>query len=297
MTAREGVAAMTDRLPIEVRPYTPLDRQGVCTLLQKTFNNLAPFDRYERDNPLGEFIGAVAELEGRVVGFNMWNAWLVHTADGPITAYQSGGSAVDDLCRGQGVFGRLLQEGERQAVERGIEYFIGFPNPASLKAFLRAGWEYVKNLRFHVELVPALWPRARCRATDADEGEVLYRRFAAWRYARGGAFAIHKCDRSGRPLWIYYSVVRAGGLPVVRLLDIVDAEGRRDLTQIRHAARWIPGPAPITLRCSETDALLGQCTVTINRKWDTPLILRAVANANLTPLREADYCYGDIDVA
>src|SRR4051812_4130059 len=117
----------TNRLPVHVRPYGAEDREGVRALLGKTFGSPAVFDRFADGNPLGEFVGVVAEWEGRVVGYNMWNAWLIHTPAGAVTAYQSGASSVDESIRGQGVFGKLLRAGEELAASRGIAVFFGFP--------------------------------------------------------------------------------------------------------------------------------------------------------------------------
>src|SRR5688572_1489518 len=71
------------RLDVDVRAYRDGDRAGVRALLARTFTEASIFDRFAEGNPLGAFVAAVAEHAGAVVGFNMWNPWLVHTAGGP----------------------------------------------------------------------------------------------------------------------------------------------------------------------------------------------------------------------
>jgi GNAT superfamily N-acetyltransferase len=234
---------------MEVRSYAPDAREGVRALLRETFGSCAVFDRVVDGNPLGEPVAVVAAHDGRVVGFNTWNPWIVHGPRGPVVAYQSGASAVSDTMRGQGIFGKLLRLGEEVARGRGVAALFGFPNPASLPGFLKVGWEQPSVLRLFVSPLPSLGvgplglrsPAPSKPANDAAS-------FVAWRYARAGVTPRALRLPDGRVVTVYARRERKRGATLNKLLDVVDGAGRRVLTGLGPLAARLPGPGLTILR-------------------------------------------------
>lgn len=283
----------------EVVPFEAGHREGVRALLTSAYGSAAGFERLETGNPLGTFLGVCAVRAGRVVGFNIWNPWLVHTPKGPIAVHQSGSSIVDESCRGQGVFGRLLAVGEAEAQARGIKYFIGFPNPASHGSFVRAGWETIRSMSLLACAVPALALRPAAR--KLERASTPEWQFIEWRYARAGASAL---DASvGRERFtVFYSTTTRRGLKVHRILDVLDGSGRRDLRKVGQLTAQLPGPGGAYLRASAAQSASLPAlpwVMPMRRTWDTPFIVKVLDRANpaeADAVRSAVLSYGDIDV-
>lgn len=285
--------------PPDVVPFEAGHREAVRHLLTSAYGGPFAFDRFEAGNPLGGFLGVCAVRSERVVGFNIWNPWLVHTSSGPLVVFQSGASIVDESCRGQGVFARLLAAGEQLARQRGIKYFIGFPNPASHGSFVRAGWETIRAMGLYACSSPALGFRpSEPRSPGADSAEW---RFIRWRYERASAAAT-VANVGGEWFTVFYTTTRRAGARVHRILDVLDASGRRDLRQIGRLAMHLPAPGVVYLRASATQsnglpAL--PWVIPIRRTWDTPYIVKILDPSNpieADAVRGALLSYGDIDV-
>ena len=270
---------------VHVRPYVADDRGGVRALVRDTFGVTTNFDRYETGNPLGQPLRVVAVRGDQVVGFNQWNAWLVHTAEGPVTAYQSGTSAVAVSCRGQGVFARLLAEGTRVAHTIGVPMFIGFPNPASHRSFLKDGWTHIKSLSLYVSALPA------ARIARGNVAVTVESPFARWRYRTQEI----RCDQVGRRAAYHVREVRHG-VPVVRLLDVLSEVGERLWGQLGRTALRVSGPALVYTRATRRPS---PTMLRVARKWETPLIVKRIEGdaRTLALVESADYLFGDIDAA
>jgi GNAT superfamily N-acetyltransferase len=284
----------TKRLPILVRPFAAADREGVRALLGKTFGSPAAFDRFAEGNPLGDFVGVVAEHEGKVVGYNMWNAWLLNTSAEPIVAYQSGASSVDESMRGQGIFGKLLRAGEELAASRGIAVFFGFPNPASLEAFLKNGWRHADTLRMFACTVPSIGIGRVVRSALPDTS--IEARFVTWRFTRAGIEARPVLAR-GERLTAYARTLVWRGAKIHRLLDVVDGRGHRRPDHLVAAVSSLPGPGLTVMRAAPPPGLPW---LAVRRLWDTPLIIKRIRRGEGpedATLRSASYWYGDIDAS
>lgn len=287
----------TPRAP-QVVPFEPQYREGVRALLRTAYGNSDAFDRYAAGNPLGEFLAVCALRDARVVGFNIWNRWLLHTSRGPVPVLQSGASIVDESCRGQGVFAKLLGAGEELARGDGSKYFVGFPNPASHKGFVRAGWETGRRLGLYAVSLPAVGARSGRPSVASSEGPWP---FIKWRYARLLARSI-SVEVRGVEYRAYFTTRVAGGVNVHRLLDILDPQGRRDLRVVARVAAHLPLPGVTYLRAavsSSNGPASVPWVIPIRRDWDTPFIFKALSTADpveADDVRNATLAYGDIDV-
>jgi GNAT superfamily N-acetyltransferase len=264
---------------VVMRAFAVEDRERVRSFLTRAIGGTTNFDRYETNNPLGPPVRVIAEREGRIVGFNQWNAWLVRTRYEPIVVYQSGTSAVDPDCRGQQIFARLLAAGTREAEKCGVTAFIGFPNPLSKGSLVRDGWVHVKDLLLYVSLVPALGHRA-------SPGELTG--FAQWRY-NDEIVRARVDDR------VVLFVPERRKIRTLRVLDVFRHEVR-DYTHLAALVRALPGPAVAYFRSSAKPSAL---MLHVRRRWDTPLLVKRIC-ADATTLRAihgATYVYGDIDAA
>lgn len=280
---------------IQYRMYSPEDRDGVRHLLMRTFGNCMGFDRYEDGNPLGDPIRVVAEIDGAVVGFNHWIPWRIPTPSGGYVVFQSGASAVGTEARGKGVFASLLAAGEDAARERGVSAFFGCPNPASFSSFVRAGWSHIATIRLTAVLRPAL--RRERHTSRIPRGGA--NEFADWRYQHAGIeYTVVPNQRYG-PLAAYFREGSAFGVPVLKLVDVLDDEGRRHADVVGAVAGALPGPGIVLLRATDHPAIRRSVAVAIPRAWNTPVIVKPIsANASELRLLEGTLLlYGDIDAA
>lgn len=284
---------MRDR--IRYREYEPDDRSGVRDLLLRTYGDTQSFDRFEHGNPLGEPLRVVAEADGRIVGFNHWNPWRIPSVEGEIVVHQSGASAVDPAMRGQGVFAKLLVEGEAAAERHGVSFFLGFPNPASFNSFLRAGWEHVASLDLRISLRPAL---GRSGAHREPEEEGL-EPFWSWRYRAADVRRDVVRGGGGEPRYLFYRQDRIFGIPALRVLDVLTRSGSRPVAELPRLAAKLAGPRLVFYRTSGNASLSGPLSPTVPRSWSTPAILKRIHGdeAAARRLRNAVYLYGDIDAA
>ncbi len=274
---------------VVVRPYAENDREGVRALLRATFGDSLGFDRFELGNPLGPAIRAVAADGNRIVGFNQWQPWLIPGAE-TVSTFQSGASAVDESFRGHRLFSRLLAEGESQAIERRAGFFIGFPNPASLGAFVRAGWTVAQSLGLRCKLIPTFGARHDAANQAIEELPSFYR----WRYKAAGVDAL-MIGKSGRVALVRR--IRDLGLPAMKLLDVLDSEGTRPDDLLVGLSGSLPAGRIVTLRSSRSAR--GAMSLAIPRRWKTPFIIKRLTGDAFgeKTLRQCALLYGDIDAA
>jgi predicted N-acetyltransferase YhbS len=274
---------------VVVRAYEENDREGVRALLRGTFGDSLGFDRFETGNPLGPAIRAVASDGGRVVGFNQWQPWKIPGAE-EISTFQSGASAVDTAYRGHRLFSRLLAEGESQANALRVGCFIGFPNPASLGAFVRSGWKVVQSLSLRCNLVPSLGSGKSGETGSLGGLAPFYR----WRYESADVEA-RTVGSEGRVA--IFRRVREGGIAVIRLLDVIGARGERSANLLSGLSTALPGMRLITFRASH--ALGGAPSFPVPGRWKTPFIVKRITGsaADENALERCQLLYGDIDAS
>lgn len=289
--------------PVAVRPYQSGDRESVRSLLSKVFGSPEVFDRFSEGNPLGDFVAVVAESDGGIVGFNMWNAWLVHALGGPVTAYQSGASAVDESMRGRGLFRKLLGAGEQLGASRGIRWFFGFPNPSSTEAFLRSGWRRGGTMRVLLSPTPSVGLRrggsgALLSGPALGSLDTPQARFQHWRYGRAGVASRAERLPDGRAVTVYYRTSIRLGLRLHKLLDVVDQQGQRVTRGLGRILASAPGPGVTLLRATPPPQSAIPW-IPVPRSWDTPVIFKCLQGSwdSYSDFAGGSYWYGDIDAS
>jgi len=284
---------------ILIRHYTGDDRAGVRDLLLRTFGESRGFDHFESGNPAGAPIRVVAKIGGRVVGFNSWNPWLIPSSREPLLVYQSGASAVGEETRGRGVFAKLLAIGEATAKERGVRYFIGFPNPASLGSFLRAGWELIGHLNLRL-LATLPVGTGMEKSSSTIRGSGIFIDFLRWRYGAGGVNVLRGRATGGKEYSIIYRSRKKNGIHLNTIMDVIGENGERDFSVLTNGRMLrLPAPGLVFTRINENMAGCLPWTCRVPRSWETPIIIRSVSSDPILEenIRKASICYGDIDAA
>jgi GNAT superfamily N-acetyltransferase len=102
-----------------------------------------------KHNPAGPGVAAVAEIDGRVVGINTFQAARFRVDGKDVVAHQSMDTIVAPDARGQGVFARLVQT-YYERTDAAVVY--GFPNENSAPAFFgKLGWTRYGTVPFLIK--------------------------------------------------------------------------------------------------------------------------------------------------
>lgn len=131
---------MSDSLVI--REFADADEPGIRDLFETVVGRPFPPDRFRWlfiDNPLGRGVCPVAELDGRVVGSTASVAVPFRHRGRDLDIYRLQDALVDEVCRGQGVYTKLMQESSRLFDERHVPFVFGFPNENSRWLFENRG--------------------------------------------------------------------------------------------------------------------------------------------------------------
>ena len=185
---------------IEIVEYTSDYRSSCIDLLERTFPGSGSeqafawrFERAEAGQPL-----MVCALDGdRVVSFNAWVEWKFQYGGRTYRAYQSGDSATDKRYRRMGIWGRILDAGEKIAAEREIDFFFGFPSAMSFGGFYKAGYQRVGAFPFSFRVINPLLQA--CEPMDGNGDGIAHRclverdkitpvedeRYFRWRFTEG----------------------------------------------------------------------------------------------------------------
>jgi len=145
---------MTDE--IVVSAYEEKDREECIRLLAATFpgtSDEATFKwRFESVGRLDPII-LCAKHQGKVVSFNSWIPWEFTYGKRRYLGYQSGESATHAEYRGKGIFKNVIRRADQVALQRGIDFFFGFPNPISYHSFIKSGYRPVETYRYTLRLL------------------------------------------------------------------------------------------------------------------------------------------------
>lgn len=160
---------MPDDIVIEA--YERKDRDECIRLLAATFpdtSNEATFVwRFESGGRPDPII-ICAKHRGKVISFNSWIPWEFTYRGKGYLGYQSGESATHVEYRGKGIFKRVVNHADQVAMQRGVDFFFGFPNPASYGSFITCGYRAVATNRYSVRV---LHPFKKGRAYDIEKAD------------------------------------------------------------------------------------------------------------------------------
>jgi hypothetical protein len=123
--------------------------------------------------------------------------------------------------------------------------------------------------------------------------------FVAWRYRTADVQRADVQSRRFGNLEVYYRTDSMFGVPVFRLLDVLDASGQRRPEAIGPVVAGLPGPGAAVLHASDDDRIARSVAATVPRRWNMPVILKPLAAEKevLRLLRETVFFAGDIDSA
>lgn len=130
--------------------FEELDQEQFCELHRKSFAPLMEkeqfddsylnpvFFKWKYNTPAGRGRIAIAEQNGKVIAANSIVPVRISRNNEQAIAWQSCDTVVDPAHRGKGYFFQCLQLLQYDVMEG--NFFTGFPNDASVKGFIRSGW-------------------------------------------------------------------------------------------------------------------------------------------------------------
>lgn len=225
---------MTDEIVIEA--YEDKDREECIRLLAATFpgtSDEATFKwRFESGGRMDPII-LCAKHQGKVVSFNSWIPWEFTFRRSKYLGYQSGESATHLEYRGKGIFKNVVRQADQVALQRGIDFFFGFPNPISYSSFIKSGYRPVETYRYALRFLHPFGKR-KCAELGAAaryfEDTLLVqddrltptvnRAYGKWRYDDNPKnYEVHEYEEDGsHAIFVLQRNIRKG-IPEALLLD------------------------------------------------------------------------------
>ncbi len=132
---------------LDFRMYELRDFGGCLDLIRAGHDSEFSEERFRwlhERGPAGPSQIAVCLRGDQLVGMYSALPKTVHFADANFCGGRDVDPVVHPSCRGQGVFGRLLEFG--LANFKGFDFFFNFANPASAVGFRRHGWQDIMPL-------------------------------------------------------------------------------------------------------------------------------------------------------
>ena len=127
-------------IDIEMEPFSDALRDAYRELLPEISHEKLDW-RFVR-NPAAGHGFATARAEGKIVGINAFMALRLRLNGALVPAYQSMDTVVAHICRGQGLFTRLLHCFYQAVPAAGAALLYGFPNSNSAHGFFhKLGWK------------------------------------------------------------------------------------------------------------------------------------------------------------
>lgn len=95
------------------------------------------------NNPFGDSIIFVAEINEKIVGLRSFWKWKLICRGITFSAFQPVDTVVAPHYKRKGIFTKLTIKAVESAIEKGAVCLFNFPNKNSLPGCLKLGWEYV----------------------------------------------------------------------------------------------------------------------------------------------------------
>lgn len=127
---------------LRIRDFENEDQAAVEGLFLRVIGRDFPAKRFAwlfRDNPLGRGVCPLALLGDELVGSTASIAIPFRHPGGRLDIFRLQDALVDESCRGQGIYTKLMKESSRIFDERGVSFVFGFPNENSKWLFLNRG--------------------------------------------------------------------------------------------------------------------------------------------------------------
>lgn len=148
-----------------IRQATIDDRESVLQLLNHVFaqQQRSTFVRGNKywdwkyqNNPFGNSLITVAEFDNKIIGVDVLLPWEFSLENSVVKALQPCESAVHPDYRGKGIFTGMRTHGLKNAKMQDVDLLFNFPNPNSLPANLKLGWQYLGKINWWVKIIKPL---------------------------------------------------------------------------------------------------------------------------------------------
>jgi hypothetical protein len=253
---------------VSIRPYRPADETAVLDLLSRSLgrgpagDRTPDFFRWKHlQNPFGESVMLVGEVEGRLAGLRAMMRWEFRAGDRSFHAVRAVDTATDPEQRGRGVFSTLTLAA-LDALGEQVDFVFNTPNRASGAGYLKMGWRVVGRPRVGIRVRrPLRFVRGFRRSgqapggppppvaaetaaealadgdavaallTEADEPPSSLHTprsvdFLRWRYADAPGLD-YRAVRAGGSGLVLFRVRRRGGLTECSIADLIVRRGDR----------------------------------------------------------------------
>jgi len=143
---------------LHVRPYVAADEPAVLALLVGALGEgpsgarTPDFFRWKHlENPFGESMLLVAELEGEIVGLRAFLRWEFTLGDRSLRAVRAVDTATREDQRGKGIFSTLTKAALAE-LRTDTDLVFNTPNGSSRPGYLKMGWQEVGRVPVWVKV-------------------------------------------------------------------------------------------------------------------------------------------------
>ncbi|MBN1386934.1 MAG: GNAT family N-acetyltransferase [Bacteroidales bacterium] len=171
-----------------IRQATSDDRESILQLLNHVFTQQqrSTFVRGNeywnwkyQDNPFGNSLITVAEIENRIIGVDVLLPWEFRIRNAVIKALQPCESAVQMDYRGKGIFTKMRIYGLANARKQDVDLMFNFPNQYSLPTNLSLGWQFLGKINWRVKIlkpgcvVREMFSKGKAEPVDIDNKYII----------------------------------------------------------------------------------------------------------------------------
>jgi GNAT superfamily N-acetyltransferase len=147
---------------MEVRLYNPQDRNALLQLNLDEYPFMAPWFEsrfhtlYECKEQAERAKIFIATENNELAGAFSYIHWPIHGSPNPDKTFMMLGLVVSPKFRGKGVFLKILDRLDQEAIQDGADIMCGFPVPISNPGFVKKGWNNLFDLTWYIKPINAL---------------------------------------------------------------------------------------------------------------------------------------------
>jgi GNAT superfamily N-acetyltransferase len=167
---------------LRIRPYVAADEPAVLELLVGALGEgpsgrrTPEFFRWKHlENPFGESLLLVAELDGEIVGLRAFLRWEFTVGDRSLRAVRAVDTATREDHRGKGIFSTLTNAAIAE-LRTDTDLVFNTPNSSSRPGYLKMGWREVGRVPVWIKVKKpisfARGVRSATSVTDRPEREI-----------------------------------------------------------------------------------------------------------------------------